>query len=222
MKLLVTSLALLGFVASKALPESEDNNYLGGDFEYAMNNEDCYDDNSDSQAGNIEDDIIIDNLDDNSELDCEDAAIDETDLLDVIIAEPAFPDDDDMTFVNRYDGEEEFNSEYDEECEDDPIDEDDDDNEPDVIPAPTENPDNQHGGDGGDEYIDNADCYSEDYGNTEDSVEPEEGDYNPLDDFDSVLDNADHAYSDLDNMLVNNNDFNGEGESEPFEECIEY
>lgn len=208
MKLIIPSLALIGLVASKALPESEDLGLIG-DFNYEMNNEDCYEDNTDSQAGNIEDDLIIPNeLGDSTEdADCEDEPVEEVDLLDVIIAEPAIPEDDTMYVTNMDDI-------YDEECEEDP------DTVPtEITPDITEPPQPPQPATQDPDEIYNADCISDDYGET--PSEPDT-DYNPLENLDGILDNANHAYTDVDDMLVGVDDVEGEGDEEGFEECIEY
>merc|ERR1712076_11804 len=199
---LILQLGLIGLAVANPLPKPESENSdlaaLVGNFEEVQyNNEDCYEDNVDMKAGNDEGDLFIDNFTEESDPDCEDDPIEEVDFLDVNVddVEPGQSDPDEyLAKMDEY---------YEEECEEDPIDPEDPDNElPDIT---TEEPrmETQPGNMDGDQALD---------------------DYDDLGAFDgeSLLKNAEAAYSEIDDMLSKSEEIFGAGEGETFEECIEY
>jgi hypothetical protein len=221
---LILPLGLIGLAVANPLPkpESEGSDLISlvGNFEEVQyNNEDCYEDNVDMKAGNDEGDLFIDNFTEESDPDCEDEPIEEVDFLDVNVddVEPGQTDPDEYLAKMS---EEEY---YDEECEEDPIDPEDPNNElPDNITTPEPRMETQPGNIDGDDIYDNSDCYDEEIDS--DDADQALEDYDNLGAFDgeSLLKNAEAAYSEIDDMLSKSEEIFGAGEGETFEECIEY
>lgn len=163
-------LALLGLALAVPVPHAKPDIFSSSE-EF---DPDCYADETEYEAGNIEDDLVIDNIVD-GDLDCDEEPIEETDLLDIEIDYRPAVDEEPIIFENDP-------VEYiDEECEDEYT------AETEAPPVFTRPPEP--------ETVDNSDCESDDGEFVDELIE-----YEPAEEI-SPLDNYEHGFTDLDQVF---------------------